>query len=169
MKGLPDLFGPRMKVLFVGINPGLRSAALGHHFAGFNNRFWKLLNESGLVPEPIGFADDRRLPEMGLGLTNIVARPTRSCSELTSADYLRGRVLLERKIRSRRPKLVACIGVMVFRAMFDHKGPVECGLRSEKIGASPIFVLPNPSGRNAHYSYARMLEAFVALNALVRR
>ena len=148
-------------MLFVGINPGVRSSMTGHHFAGFSNRFWKLLYESGLVPEPIGYQDDRRLPEWGYGITNIVARPTPGIDTLKAEEYVEGRRILRRKIGRYKPQVVAAVGVTVFRALFpERKGRVELGLQPDTIGASAVFVLPNPSGRNANFSYAEMLAAF---------
>lgn len=153
-----------MRVLFVGINPGVRSALTGHHFAGFSNRFWKLLFESKLVPEPIGFEDDDRLPEWGYGITNIVPRPTPGIDSLDRHEYAHGRTRLLRKVDRYRPAVVALVGVTVFRGLFpDHRGAVRPGLQRERLGASRVFVLPNPSGRNANFSYADMLAAFRAL------
>ena len=150
-----------MCVLFVGINPGVRSALTGHHFAGFSNRFWKLLYESGLVPERVGYADDHRLPEWGYGITNIVPRPTPGIDTLTREEYMAGRLRLRRKVQRYRPAIVAMVGVTVFRAMFpERKGPVVLGRQREPLGSSVVFVLPNPSGRNANYTYAAMLAAF---------
>ena len=161
---LRDRIGANVRVLFVGINPGVRSALTGHHFAGFSNRFWKLLYESGLVPEPIGFADDDRLPEWGYGITNIVARPTPGIDTLTREEYVAGRVRLRRKVLCYRPAIVAMVGVTVYRAMYpERRGAVQLGLQEDRIGVSQLFVLPNPSGRNANYSYAEMLAAFRAL------
>ena len=93
---LRDRIRPGVRVLFVGINPGIRSALTGHHFAGFSNRFWKLLHESGLVPEPIGYEDDERLPEWGYGITNIVPRATPGIDTLTKGEYVAGRARLRR-------------------------------------------------------------------------
>lgn len=151
-------------MLFVGINPGVRSALTGHHFAGFSNRFWKLLFESGLVPEPLTYEDDDRLPEFGYGVTNIVARATPGINELRPEEYASGRRRLQAKVRRYRPAMVALVGVTVFRAMFPaRKGPVRLGRQAERIGTVPVFVLANPSGRNANFSYAEMLQAFRAL------
>jgi double-stranded uracil-DNA glycosylase len=155
-------------VLFVGINPGVRSSLTGHHFAGFSNRFWKLLYDARLVPEPITYADDDRLPDWGYGITNIVARPTPGIDTLLPAEYVEGRLRLRRKIRRYQPAVVALVGVTVYRAMFpDRKGPVRLGRQDEAIGSSTVFVLPNPSGRNANFSYAEMLQAFRSLRRLV--
>jgi len=161
---LRDRIAPGVRVLFVGINPGVRSALTGHHFAGFSNRFWKLLHESRLVPEPIGYQDDTRLPEWGYGITNIVPRPTPGIDTLRRDEYVAGRLRLRRKILRYRPQVVAMVGVTVFRAMFPERtGAIGLGEQRERIGGSVVFVLPNPSGRNANYSYAQMLAAFVAL------
>ena len=161
---LRDRIRPGVRVLFVGINPGVRSALTGHHFAGFSNRFWKLLYGSGLVPEPIGYQDDGRLPEWGYGITNIVARATPGIDTLEKGEYAAGRVRLRRKVLRYRPEVVAAVGVTVFRAMFpDRRGLVSLGLQAERVGRSAVFVLPNPSGRNANYSYAEMLKAYADL------
>src|SRR5215203_3668894 len=143
---LTDRVEPGVKVLFVGINPGVRSAETGHHFAGPSNRFWKLLFESGLVPQPIGYADDRRLPEWGFGITNIVARPTPGIDTLTREEYAVGRRVLIRKIRRYRPGIVAMVGVTVFRAMFPERtGVVTLGVQDGRLVDARVFVLPNPS------------------------
>jgi TDG/mug DNA glycosylase family protein len=167
---LRDRIRPGVRVLFVGINPGVRSALTGHHFAGFSNRFWKLLHESGLVPEPIGFEDDGRLPEWGYGITNIVPRATPGIDTLEKSEFVHGRVRLRRKILRHRPRVVAAVGVTVFRAMFpERRGAILLGLQAERIGDAAVFVLPNPSGRNANYSYQEMLEAFRSLAGYLRR
>ena len=157
-----------MRVLFVGINPGVRSSLTGHHFAGFSNRFWKLLYESRLVPDPITFTDDDRLPEWGYGVTNIVRRPTPGIDTVRPEEYVAGRARLRAKVRRFKPVVVAMVGLTVFRAMFpERKGAVALGLQRETLGESAVFVLPNPSGRNANYSYAEMLAAFRALRRYV--
>ena len=167
---LRDRIEPDVRVLFVGINPGVRSALTGHHFAGFSNRFWKLLFDSRLVPERIGFEDDDRLPEWGFGITNIIARPTAGIDSLEPWEYVQGRVRLRRKVIRYRPAVVALVGVTVYRAMFpDHRGPVSLGRQTERIGTSTVFVLPNPSGRNANYSYQQMLASFRTLARYCRR
>jgi TDG/mug DNA glycosylase family protein len=164
MESLRDRIQPGVRVLFVGINPGIRSALTGHHFAGFSNRFWKLLYESGLVSERIGYADDERLPDWGYGITNIVPRATPGIDTLKKEEYVAGRARLRRKILRYRPQVVAAVGVTVFRAMFpERRGPVSLGLQSERMGNSAVFVLPNPSGRNANYSYKEMLAAYRSL------
>jgi TDG/mug DNA glycosylase family protein len=158
---LRDRIKPGVRVLFVGINPGIRSSLTGHHFAGFSNRFWNLLFESGLVPERVTYEDDDRLPEFGYGITNIVPRPTPGIDTIEPHEYPAGRLRLRRKIQRYRPPIVAMVGVTVFRAMFpERKGPVTLGPQPERIGDTAVFVLPNPSGRNANFTYAEMLAAF---------
>lgn len=164
---LQDRIAPGVQVLFVGINPGVRSAVTGHHFAGYSNRFWKLLWEAGLVPEPLTYEDDDRLPEWGIGITNLIARPTPGINDLRPAEYGAGWKALERKIRRYKPEVVALVGVTVYRAvlpLIDPGGPrpgeVRLGLQRPRVGDSRIFVLPNPSGRNANFTYAEMLAAF---------
>jgi TDG/mug DNA glycosylase family protein len=166
---LPDIVAPGLRVLFVGINPGLRSATLGHHFAGFSNRFWKLLFESGLTPEQLSAVDDRRLLEWGMGITNLVGRPTAGVSGLRREEYVRGVRVLERKVHEARPQLAALVGVSIYRVLFRWRGPVRLGLQVELLEGANVFVLPNPSGRNAHYSYPEMLESFRDLQRELER
>jgi double-stranded uracil-DNA glycosylase len=167
---LRDRIRPGVRVLFVGINPGIRSSLSGHHFAGFSNRFWKLLYDSRLVPEPISYEDDDRLPEWGYGITNIVPRPTPGIDTLERHEYVAGRLTLRRKILRYRPAVVALVGVTVFRALFpERKDAVPMGLQQELIGSSQVFVVPNPSGRNANYSYAEMVAAYRGLARHARR
>jgi TDG/mug DNA glycosylase family protein len=169
LPALRDRIRPGVDVLFVGINPGVRSALTGHHFAGFSNRFWKLLFQSRLVPERITFQDDDRLPEWGFGVTNIIARATPGIDTLLPHEYAGGRKRLLAKIRKFRPRVVALVGVTVFRAIFpEHKGPVATGLQAQMLGGSVVFVLPNTSGRNANFTYAEMLAAFRSLRRLCR-
>lgn len=165
---LRDRIKPGVRILFVGINPGIRSSETGHHFAGYSNRFWKLLFDSGLVNQRVTFEDDDRLPDLGYGITNIVPRPTPGVDTIRPAEFVEGRARLRRKILRHRPGVVALVGVTVFRAMFpERKSPVLIGPQPEQIGRSAVFVLPNPSGRNANFSYAEMLAAFRALRRFI--
>ena len=180
---LRDRIAPGLRALFVGINPGVRSAETGHHFAGFSNRFWKLLSESQLVPEPITYVDDGRLVEWGLGITNLIARPTPGIGDLEPREYIDGWIALDKKIRRYRPAVVALVGVTVYRAILPLLGdpaplrrrsaatPADSvlGLRPEIVHGARLFVLPNPSGRNANFSYGEMLAAFKALGRYLRR
>jgi TDG/mug DNA glycosylase family protein len=162
---LRDCIRPPLRALFVGINPGIRSSQTGHHFAGASNRFWKLLHGSGLVPEPIGYLDDRRLPAWSFGITNLVPRPTPGIDTLRPAEFGAGEQALRRKIRRAKPQVVVLVGVTLFRALFKRRPgePVALGLQRERLEGGRVFVLPNPSGRNANYSYEEMLAAFKAL------
>jgi double-stranded uracil-DNA glycosylase len=163
---LTDHIQPKVQILFVGINPGLRSAATGHHFAGHSNRFWKLLFESKLTPKPLTYRDDWRLPEWGLGLTNIVQRPSAGIDALKPREYIAGRKRLIATVTRYRPQAVALLGVTIYRTLFPgyRTGRISLGPQAESLAGRPIFVLPNPSGRNAHYSYRTMLTAFRALS-----
>ena len=156
-------------MLFVGINPGVRSSLTGHHFAGFSNRFWKLLYDSRLVPEPVTYMDDERLPEWGYGITNVIPRPTPGIDTLTRDEYVAGCARLRRKIQRYRPAIVALVGVTVFRALFPNsRAAVALGLQKEHLSNAAVFVLPNPSGRNANFTYDEMRRAFRALGRYVR-
>lgn len=169
---LEDRIGPGIVVLFVGINPGVRSATIGHHFAGFSNRFWKLLFDSRLVPELLRAEDDRRLLEFHYGITNLVARPTPGIDTLRPTEYVEGLESLKEKVRRSKPPLVAFVGVTLFRAIFGvpSSQPVSLGLqRRERFEGARVFVLPNPSGRNANFSYGEMLAAFVRLKSCISR
>ena len=173
---LKDRIAPGVRVLFVGINPGVRSARTGHHFAGYSNRFWKLLSESRLLPEPITFEHDDRLTEFGFGITNLIARPSPGIDDLKPAEYIEGWRILEKKVRRFRPQVVAFVGVTLYRALSPLIEQTPTGRppawksRAIALGAQPaaihgarVFVLPNPSGRNANFTYAEMLEAFESL------
>ena len=169
---LEDRIGPGIMVLFVGINPGVRSATIGHHFAGFSNRFWKLLFEARLVPELLRAEDDQRLVEFHYGITNLVPRPTPGIDTLRPAEYVDGLESLKQKVRRWKPPVVAFVGVTLFRSIFGVPAgkPITLGLqRRDRFEGARVFVLPNPSGRNANFSYAEMLQAFVRLKAVVVR
>jgi TDG/mug DNA glycosylase family protein len=159
-----------VRVLFVGINPGIRSAETGHHFAGYSNRFWKLLYDSRLVPEPISTKDDARLPEWGFGITNLIPRATPGIDTLRPDEYAAGARVLRRKVRRWRPDVVAFVSVTLYRVVFA-KRPSESiglGLQIEELEGARVFVLPNPSGRNANYSYQEMLVAFRGLRTWLK-
>jgi double-stranded uracil-DNA glycosylase len=160
-----------VRVLFVGINPGVRSAQTGHHFAGYSNRFWKLLWEARLVTQPLTYQDDVRLPEFGIGITNLIARPTPGIDTLSPAEYVDGWRILDRKVRRLKPAMLALVGVTVWRAILpllelsddERRGLRKAGCPGPlplNIHGAQVFVLPNPSGRNANFSYDEMLDAF---------
>src|SRR5262245_26370087 len=131
MGKLRDRIQPGVRVLFVGINPGIRTAQIGHHFAGYSNRFWKLLCESKLVPVTIGTHDDHRLPEWGFGITTLVARATPSIDTLRPHEYDAGLQVLRRKVRRFKPEIVAFVGVSLYRTIYRKTGPVALGKQAE--------------------------------------
>lgn len=153
MPPLGSIGGPGLRVLFVGINPSLRSAEVGHHFARPGNRFWPTLFAAGFTPRRLTPDEDDLLPSFGLGVANIVARPTRAATELTAAELRAGAVILEQTVRSWTPRLVAMVGVVAYRAAFQ-RSDASMGLQREPVGGRPVWVLPNPSGLNAHYKPA---------------
>ena len=173
---LRDVVVARPRIFFVGINPSLRSEAVGHHFAGPGNPFWRLLHAAGLVPFALGWADDRRLAEFGLALTNLCARATRAASELTAPELALGRTSLARKIRRLHPRVVAFVGVGIYRTFFGHARSGGPGVKPERIGGARVFVVPNPSGLNASFPgfedklvwFVRLRE-FAARNGAARR
>jgi TDG/mug DNA glycosylase family protein len=172
---LKDYIGPGLRVLFVGINPGVRSATVGHHFAGYSNRFWKLLHDSRLIPEPIAYIDDKRLRDWNLGITNVIARPSPGINDLRPDEYVAGWKVLDGKIRRYRPEVVALVGVTLYRAilpLLDGTRPTTArtrviGPQKIRIHGARVFVLPNPSGRNANFTYDEMLKAFSHLRRWV--
>src|SRR5688500_17966139 len=140
---LEDRIKPGLDLLFVGINPGVQSALTGHHFAGFSNRFWKLLFESGLVPDPFSHRDDDRFPEFGYGVTNLVARPSPGIGDLKPEEYLQGWRVLEQKIRRFRPRIVAFVGVTLYRALLPvliEDVEVRTRARVCTLGSQPITI-----------------------------
>jgi len=171
---LTDCIEPGVRLLLIGINPGVMSATTGHHFAGPTNKFWRLLYESGIVPEPVTHEDDVRLPTWGIGMTNLVARPTPGIDTLRPEEYLEGWKILEKKIDLYRPEIVAFVGITMYRALWRVIGhakalEIKPGFQKATVHGARLYVLPNPSGRNAHFSYADMLAAFRALARALRK
>lgn len=158
-KTVPDVIAPGLVVLFVGINPGLYSAAVGHHFARPGNRFWPALFEAGFTPRLLRPGEDGELPAWGLGITNLVSRTTAAASELSAEELRRGRVALEEKVARYSPKWVAFVGIAAYSTAFGRR-KVAPGAQEERIGQSRIWLLPNTSGLNAHYTPARFVELF---------
>jgi TDG/mug DNA glycosylase family protein len=148
---LRDILAGRPRVLFVGINPSLRSEQVGHHFAGPGNPFWRLLHEARIVPVALSHMDDERLVEFDLALTNLCARATRSAAELRADEMERGKKALARKIGRVRPEVVAFVGISIYRLFFGKAASGGAGLKPEKISGASVFVLPNPSGLNASF------------------
>jgi len=151
MKRLRDVIAPELRVLFVGINPGLRSAEIGHHFGGRTNPFWRLLHASHLTPEQLPPEEDARLVEWGLGITNLCARPSRAAAELTRDELRAGARILRRKVARLHPRAVALVGISLYKQIFpDGKSPGP-GAKPDRLAGVPVFVLPNPSGLNASF------------------
>jgi TDG/mug DNA glycosylase family protein len=140
-------------VLFVGINPSLRSAEVGHHFARPGNRFWPTLHAAGFTPRRLSPQEDRLLPAFGVGVTNLVSRSTRAAAELTAGELRAGAVALEATVREWQPRLVAMVGIAAYRVGFARPHAVM-GRQPDEVGGRPVWVLPNPSGLNAHYKPA---------------
>jgi TDG/mug DNA glycosylase family protein len=159
---IPDVLGPGLDVVFVGINPGLWSGAVGHHFARPGNRFWKALHGSGFTDRLLAPNEDATLLERNLGLTNLVARTTARADELSADEIRRGALELEERLAPHRPWFVAVLGVGAYRTGF---GRPDAGLgpREEDLAGSRLWVLPNPSGLNAHHQLDDLTERFRAL------
>jgi double-stranded uracil-DNA glycosylase len=151
MAKLRDILKQRPRILFVGINPSVRSEQLGHHFASPANPFWRLLYAAGLVPEELKCEDDARLPEFDLAITNLCARATRSAAELSTAEMIEGQRTLAGKIKRVQPRVVAFVGVTIYRRFFGVAQGEGAGAKDEEIFGARVFVLPNPSGLNASF------------------
>jgi double-stranded uracil-DNA glycosylase len=170
MPRLHDVVVRRPRLLLVGINPGLRSGAVGHHFAGNGNPFWRLLAAARLTPVLLTYEEDQRLAEFGIALTNLCARTTRTAAELTAAEIARGREILARKITAWRPAVVAFVGLTLYRMYFPRAGGGGAGPQPERIGDARVFVVPNPSGLNASFpGFAHKLVWFRRLRVFVDR
>jgi double-stranded uracil-DNA glycosylase len=145
-----DIIAPGLSVLFCGINPSLYSAAVSHHFARPGNRFWPTLYAAGFTDRLFSAFEDERLLERGYGITNIVERATATAAELEESEFIKGGKALERKVRRYSPKVVAVLGVSAYRLAFGRK-EASVGKQENTLGGAIIWVLPNPSGLNAHY------------------
>ena len=151
-----------LRVLFCGINPGLYSAAVGHHFGRPGNRFWPVLHTSGFTPRRLAPPEQRVLLDLGCGITNVVARTTARADELTAAEIVAGGRALRSKVCRHRPASLAVLGVGAYRTAFGRRA-AGVGLQSEAIGETKVWVLPNPSGLNAHYGAADLAALFAEL------
>ena len=150
---LRPIVGPELDVLFVGINPGLRSAEVGHNFARPGNRFYPALRAAGFTPRLLAPEEDVDLPAYGVGITNIASRPTRDAAQLSREELRTGAAELERLVAEVQPRLVAVLGLTAYRAAFGRT-KATMGLQEEAIGGRPVWILPNPSGLNAHFKPA---------------
>ncbi|WP_329102102.1 G/U mismatch-specific DNA glycosylase [Micromonospora sp. NBC_01699] len=163
---IPDLIAPGLDVLFCGINPGLYSAAIGRHFGRPGNRFWPALHRGGFTPRLLGPTDQEELLGLGLGITDLVERATARADELTPAELALGGRRLRAKVRRYRPAWVAVVGVTAYRVAFDRRG-AALGHQPDGLGGAGLWVLPNPSGLNAHYTPDRLAGTFAELRAVV--
>ncbi|WP_043260555.1 G/U mismatch-specific DNA glycosylase [Streptomyces sp. e14] len=159
---MPDLVADGLRVLFCGINPGLMTAATGHHFARPGNRFWPVLHRSGFTPRLLKPAEQGELLSYGLGITNVVARASARADELTREEYQEGGRLLALKVARLRPRWLAVVGVTAYRAAFDDR-KAQVGPQERVIGDTRVWVLPNPSGLNAHWTTETMAQEFARL------
>jgi len=155
-----------MKLIIVGCNPGDRSARVGHYYAGRSNQFWPMMYESGVIPEPLGYEDDRRCLEFGIGMTDLVKRPTRGIEEIERQEFAEGRVLLAQKLEEMRPRVIAFNGKMVYEKFTGR--PCKLGLQKEKLYEAQVFVLPSTSGQNAGTDRALKKRYFKQLAALLK-
>ncbi len=166
-KTVPDVIGPDLCILFCGINPGLYTAAVGHHFARPGNRFWPALYQSGFTDRLLSPFAERELLALGLGVTNVVAHATAAASELTRDDFTKGGAKLNVKVRRYRPRIVAVLGVGAYREAFAHPKAV-IGEQAERISDARVWVLPNPSGLNANYQLNDLVKLFKELRRAAR-
>jgi len=158
-KTVRDVIAPGLRVLFCGINPGLYSAATGHHFARPSNRFWPTLYQAGFTPRLLHPSEERELLTLGYGITNLVPRATATADELSSDELVRGQRRLNSKVRRYKPQVVAVLGISVYRTAFSQK-VVKLGKQPDGLVDAIVWVLPNPSGLNAHYQLADLTEHF---------
>ena len=164
---IADVIGPGLRVLFVGINPGLYSGATGHHFAGPSNRFWKALHGAGFTPRELSPHEEDDLLGPGLGITNLVERATAGAAELSADELREGAERLRGKVDRYGPRWVALLGIGAYRtAMGMPKATI--GEQGERFGGARAWVLPNPSGLNAHYRLEDLIERFAELRAATR-
>ena len=158
-KTVPDVIAPGLHVLFTGINPGLYSGAVGHHFARPGNRFWPVLHTAGFTQHRLSPFEERELLKEGYGITNIVDRATAAASELTAAELVEGGRILEAKVRRYKPHFLAVLGIGAYRLAFQRPKAV-LGPQPETLGGARLWVLPNPSGLNAHYQLEDLARLF---------
>ncbi|MEV8592174.1 G/U mismatch-specific DNA glycosylase [Streptomyces sp. NPDC052012] len=165
---MPDVVAEGLRVLFCGINPGLMTAATGHHFARPGNRFWPALHRSGFTPRLLKPSEQRELLAYGLGITNVVARATARADELSAEEYREGGRLLAVKVGRLRPRWLAVVGVTAYRAAFGEP-KAQVGPQERIIGDTRVWVLPNPSGLNAHWTAQTLAEEFARLREAAER
>lgn len=159
-----DIIAPGLDILFCGINPSLYSAAVGHHFARPGNRFWPVLHRAGFTPRQLLPAEDGSLPSYKLGITNLVARATASAAELSAAELRAGSQALQHKLEQYRPRKLAVLGISAYRSAFAAP-QAQLGRQQMTLAGVPVWVLPNPSGLNAHYQLPELIAVYAELRA----
>jgi TDG/mug DNA glycosylase family protein len=164
-KTLPDIIASNLDVLFCGINPGLYTAAVQQHFGRPGNRFWPTLHRAGFTPRLFHPSEQRELLPLGIGITNVVARATAAADELSREELVEGGKVLARKVKRYQPRYLAIVGAGAYRTAFDRP-KAKMGLQEETIGETKIWVLPNPSGLNANYQPAQLVELFAELRSV---
>jgi len=162
-KTVADVIGKNLKVLFVGINPGLYTAAIGHHFGRPGNRFWPALYAGGFTNRLLSPYEERELLKDGYGITNVAPRATATADDLSLGEIQRGGKALSEKIKKYEPGMAAILGIRTYRAAF-HFPKAKIGLQKERIGSTQVWVLPNPSGLNAHYQPRDLARLFKQLH-----
>jgi double-stranded uracil-DNA glycosylase len=165
-KTVPDVIAPGLTVLFCGINPGLYTAAIGHHFGRPGNRFWPALFAGGFTPRLFDPSEKHELLKLGYGITNLVSRATLRADELTAKELVAGAQVVTKKVLKYKPRYLAIVGISSYRVAFDRPKAVV-GPQLETIGATKLWVLPNPSGLNAHYRPKELAEVFRELHEAV--
>lgn len=166
MRTLPDYLRKGMKMILIGTNPGDRSARAGHYYAGRSNEFWPILYDSGVIPEPLGYEDDRRMLEFGIGMTNLVKRPTRTIEEIGRQEFSEGRVLLAQKLEELRPRVIAFNGKVVYEKFTGRR--CKLGLQKERLYGAQVFVLPSTSGQNGGSGRGVKMRYFKKLAVLLK-
>lgn len=161
-KPLPDLIAPGLKVLFCGINPGLYSGAVGHHFARPGNRFWKVLHAAGFTGRLLDPSEEQELLTLGLGITDIVGRATRGAHDLDPGELVEGGERLLGKVREYRPRILAFLGLGAYRVAFG-RGAAMPGKQRGEMNGTAVWVLPSPSGRGAYYRFPELVRLFTEL------
>lgn len=163
---MPDILAPNLRVVFCGINPSVYSVVVGHHFARPGNRFWPALFAAGWTPTRFHPTQDRELLGLGLGITNVVARSSVAAAEVSPQEFDEGGRILRAKMQTLKPQVLAVLGIGAYRTAFKQPKAMP-GLQEQTIGGTRVWVLPNPSGLNAHYHPPDLARLFLELREWV--
>lgn len=167
-KKVPDVIASGLRVLFCGINPGLYSGATGHHFARPGNRFWPTLHQAGFTPRLLHPSEEHELLTFGYGITNLVTRATATADELAPEELVAGQRRLKSKVERYQPQVVAILGISAYRTAFGQK-TVSLGKQPDPLASAVVWVLPNPSGLNAHYQLPDLAAHFRRLRQFIEK